>query len=94
MPLTSADQQTISQVVDLLRPNRRLLFVTGAGLSVDSGMPTYRDRDGLYIRSAEGPRHPVERALSESCWRTGRTWRGSISWNWSRPRGRDLQPGA
>ena len=67
MPLTSADQQTISQVVDLLRPNRRLLFLTGAGLSADSGMPTYRGLDGLY-RSDRLTRHgiPIEQALSES----------------------------
>ena len=61
MPLTSADQQTISQVVDLLRPNLRLLFLTGAGLSADSGLPTYRGHDGLY-QSDRLTRHgiPIE----------------------------------
>jgi len=67
MPQTSADRQTISQVVDLLRPNRRLLFVTGAGLSADSGLPTYRGHDGLY-QADRLTRHgvPIEQALSES----------------------------
>jgi NAD-dependent SIR2 family protein deacetylase len=67
MPLTSADQQTISQVVDLLRPNLRLLFLTGAGLSADSGLPTYRGHDGIY-QSDRLTRHgiPIEQALSES----------------------------
>jgi len=62
---TTTDHQAIDQVVDLLRPNRRLLFLTGAGLSADSGMPTYRGCDGLY-RSERLTRHglPIEQALS------------------------------
>jgi NAD-dependent deacetylase len=65
MPLTTADHRAIAHVVDLLRPNRRLLFLTGAGLSADSGMPTYRGLDGLYC-SNRLTRHgiPIEQALS------------------------------
>src|SRR5512135_285463 len=65
MPLTTTDHQAIDRVVDLLRPNRRLLFITGAGLSADSGMPTYRGCDGLY-RTDRLTRHglPIEEALS------------------------------
>jgi NAD-dependent deacetylase len=65
MPTTIADRHAIDQVVDLLRPNRRLLFITGAGLSADSGMPTYRGCDGLY-GSDRLTRHgvPIEQALS------------------------------
>jgi NAD-dependent deacetylase len=66
MPLTAAGLQAIiSHVAELLRPNRRLLFLTGAGLSADSGMPTYRGLDGLY-RSDRPTRHglPIEQALS------------------------------
>ncbi|WP_074315598.1 NAD-dependent protein deacylase [Singulisphaera sp. GP187] len=48
MTLTEADSQVIDQVVGLLRPDRRLLFITGAGLSADSGLPTYRGVGGLY----------------------------------------------
>src|SRR5262249_43434304 len=48
MPLSQADDRAIHRVVDLLRLARRLLFVTGAGLSADSGMPTYRGPGGLY----------------------------------------------
>ncbi len=47
MPLTTADHQAITHVVDLLRPNRRLLFLTGAGLSADSGMPTFRQTSAI-----------------------------------------------
>ncbi|HMB07749.1 MAG TPA: NAD-dependent protein deacylase [Isosphaeraceae bacterium] len=65
MPLSTIDHQAIAHVVDLLRPNRRLLFLTGAGLSADSGLPTYRGFDGLY-RSERLTRHgmPIEEALS------------------------------
>jgi NAD-dependent deacetylase len=48
MTLTEADSRSIDHVVGLLRPDRRLLFITGAGLSVDSGLPTYRGVGGLY----------------------------------------------
>lgn len=48
--LSRADERAIDVVIDLLRPARRLLFITGAGISADSGLPTYRGRDGLYSR--------------------------------------------
>src|SRR5271157_6398375 len=48
--LSQADERAIDVIIDLLRPARRLLFITGAGLSADSGLPTYRGRDGLYSR--------------------------------------------
>src|SRR5438067_176803 len=58
------DEQTIARIVDLMRPARRILFITGAGISADSGLPTYRGRDGLY--RAENTSHGVsiEEALS------------------------------
>jgi hypothetical protein len=48
MSLSQADQDAVDRVVELLRPARRLLFITGAGLSADSGLPTYRSVGGLY----------------------------------------------
>jgi hypothetical protein len=41
MPRSQADLRVIDRVVELLRTARRLLFITGAGLSADSGLPTY-----------------------------------------------------
>ncbi len=38
--LTEADSRCIDHVAWLLRPDRRLLFITGAGLSADPGLPT------------------------------------------------------
>ena len=45
---TPIDTRPIAQVVDLLRRSRSILFITGAGLSADSGLPTYRGIGGLY----------------------------------------------
>ena len=65
MALSEADDRSIDQVVALLRPDCRLLFITGAGISADSGLPTYRGVSGLY---GEGrpTRHgmSIEEALS------------------------------
>jgi NAD-dependent deacetylase len=41
---------TPREAADLLRPNRRALALTGAGISVESGIPDFRSRDGLWSR--------------------------------------------
>src|SRR5271157_5614552 len=71
LSLSRADERAIDVVIDLLRPARRLLFITGAGISADSGLPTYRGRDGLYSRDGvyrDGLTTPhgltIEQALS------------------------------
>jgi NAD-dependent deacetylase len=65
LALSPADEQTIAHVVDLMRSARRVLFITGAGLSADSGLPTYRGRDGLYRAQGTTPHGvPIEEALS------------------------------
>lgn len=47
----------------MLRRAQRILIITGAGLSADSGLPTYRGLGGLYNGvTAEGI--PIEQALS------------------------------
>jgi NAD-dependent deacetylase len=43
---------------------RRLLFITGAGLSAESGLPTYRGVGGLYVDAHTEHGMPIERALS------------------------------
>jgi NAD-dependent deacetylase len=63
--LSRADERAIDAVVEMLRRARRLLFITGAGLSADSGLPTYRGRDGLYRNDGTPPHGwPIEEALS------------------------------
>jgi NAD-dependent deacetylase len=65
MTISQADHQAIDRVVEVLRGARRLLFITGAGLSADSGLPTYRGPTGLYEAgrlTAHGI--PIEAVLS------------------------------
>lgn len=65
MPLSQDDCRAIDRVVELLRSARRLLFITGAGLSADSGLPTYRGIGGLYEAGRTTPYGlPVEEVLS------------------------------
>jgi len=63
--LSRADERAIDVAINLLRPARRLLFITGAGLSADSGLPTYRGRDGVYCGGLTTPHGlTIEQALS------------------------------
>lgn len=51
-------------IARLLLGSRRILFITGAGISADSGLPTYRGIGGLYEKTATGEGYPIEEALS------------------------------
>lgn len=61
----------------MLRGARRVLAITGAGISADSGLPTYRGIGGLYDDAATEDGIPIEEALSgqmmrtrpERCWK-------------------------
>ena len=56
-------EQAIQQVAQQLKQAERILLITGAGLSADSGLPTYRGLGGLYNgHTAEGL--SIEQALS------------------------------
>lgn len=65
------------EVVACFRRAQSLLFVTGAGLSADSGLPTYRGIGGLYDREITEEGFAIEEALSgemlrrrpEICWK-------------------------
>jgi NAD-dependent deacetylase len=57
-------QDTFNRIVDDLRRSRRLLSVTGAGISADSGLPTYRGIGGLYDEQLTEENLPIEMALS------------------------------
>ena len=53
----------LAQAVAALRKAERVLVITGAGLSADSGLPTYRGLGGLY-NGATDEGLPIEVALS------------------------------
>lgn len=67
----------IERVAARLRTSRRVLFITGAGMSADSGLPTYRGVGGLYDGIETDDGIAIEEALSgemmrarpETCWR-------------------------
>ncbi len=64
--MTAPDSTIVARVVEEMRRARRLLFITGAGISADSGLPTYRGIGGLYNNQATEDHFSIETALSGS----------------------------
>jgi NAD-dependent deacetylase len=75
---TIFEQEKIDEVVGLLRKSRRILFITGAGISADSGLPTYRGVSGLYTHKATEEGMSIEEALSGEVLRR----KPEISWKY------------
>lgn len=69
---------TLDCVAALLVQAQRILFITGAGISADSGLPTYRGIGGLYHDRLTAEGMTIEEALS------GRTMarRPDIAWKY------------
>lgn len=70
-------QRDIDRIVDRLRKSKRVLFITGAGLSADSGLPTYRGVGGLYDSRGTEEGYAIEEVLSGTMFerRPGLTWK-------------------
>lgn len=58
------DAAVAAHVAELLKRARDVLVITGAGISADSGLPTYRGIGGLYEDAATADGVPIEVALS------------------------------
>lgn len=58
------DNSTIDTLVRILRKSRSILFITGAGVSAESGIPTYRGIGGLYNVDTTEDGIAIEDALS------------------------------
>jgi len=58
------NERQISEIAKRLRGSRSVLFITGAGISADSGLPTYRGIGGLYEQEETDDGIPIEAALS------------------------------
>jgi NAD-dependent deacetylase len=58
------DPQLVGTLAGWLRDARSALFITGAGISADSGLPTYRGVGGIYEGCATDEGIPIEVALS------------------------------
>lgn len=67
----------INEVVKLLSVSRSILFITGAGISADSGLPTYRGVSGLYNDRTTEDGLSIKTALSGDILRTSPeiTWK-------------------
>jgi NAD-dependent SIR2 family protein deacetylase len=83
----SALHASIAPLRDFVAANRRLVVITGAGVSESSGIPTYRDREGVWRHSA--PITHQEFILDAA--RRRRYWaRSLLGW----PAVRDARPNA
>ena len=77
MSLTEDCINKLRQIVDILQSCKSILFITGAGISADSGLPTYRGIGGLYNNKTTDEGWPIEQALSgqmmsdrpDICWK-------------------------
>lgn len=56
--------ESIDRVAAILARSRSILFITGAGISADSGLPTYRGIGGLYNVEHPEEGFPIEEILS------------------------------
>jgi NAD-dependent deacetylase len=67
----------ITRAGTLLRNAHRVLVITGAGMSADSGLPTYRGVGGLYDRDLTDDGITIEDALSGPMFEQdpGTTWK-------------------
>ena len=57
-------QTALDKIAGLLAKSQRVLFITGAGVSADSGLPTYRGVGGLYNDESTEEGLSIEQALS------------------------------
>ncbi len=58
------EQGKIKQIAQFLKKCKNILFITGAGISADSGLPTYRGIGGLYNDKTTDEGIPIEMALA------------------------------
>src|SRR5437773_319756 len=74
--LSPPDAETVEGIVDHLSRSRSILFVTGAGMSADSGLPTYRGVGGLYNSGETEEGFAIEEMLS------GEMFSQRPAWTW------------
>ena len=61
--LSATDRSNLEALARAIERDRDVLFITGAGLSADSGLPTYRGVGGLYEDTATASGMSIEAAL-------------------------------
>ncbi len=79
VPLPSTLRRQLEQLAAELRActGGRVLFITGAGVSAESGLPTYRGTGGLYNQTVTAAGLPIETVLSGTVMQTqpALTWK-------------------
>lgn len=63
-PSARETDSALDQAAVMLSDAQRVLVITGAGMSADSGLPTYRGIGGLYDTDLTAEGMPIEEALS------------------------------
>lgn len=58
------NQTDLNEIIIQMGRASRVLFITGAGISAESGLPTYRGIEGLYTDGFVDEDLPIEEALS------------------------------
>jgi NAD-dependent deacetylase len=58
------DRKLVDDIARLLANATSALFITGAGMSADSGLPTYRGVGGLYDKRLTDENLPIEAIVS------------------------------
>jgi NAD-dependent protein deacetylase/lipoamidase len=74
--ISEPDLETIDRIVNHLKRARSILFITGAGMSADSGLPTYRGVGGLYDAGQTIEGYAIEEMLS------GEMFAARPEWTW------------
>ena len=78
MSHSASTDALLDAVADQLRHARSALFITGAGISADSGLPTYRGVGGLYDSETTEEGLRIEDALSGEVF----SMRPDITWKY------------
>lgn len=75
--MPAPDPSAVAEAAAVLSRSRRALFITGAGISADSGLPTYRGIGGLYDSEDTEEGLPIEVMLSGQMFRRApeKTWK-------------------
>jgi NAD-dependent deacetylase len=76
--LANSTDEHIAKVVDYLKQANDVLIITGAGISADSGLPTYRGLGGIYDNKLTEDGMSIESALSGPMFQT----RPEITWKY------------
>lgn len=75
---TAAPPSALADAAKLIGAARSVLWVTGAGVSAESGLPTYRGVSGLYSGGITSDGHTIEECLSGPMFRT----RAALTWRY------------